>query len=327
MTATRLTAAACAAFLVGGWLTGAAAAQSYPTQPVKIVVPFPPGGPTDVTARTLSGHLAPRLGQPVIIESRPGGAGGTIGAKYVASSDPDGYTLLLALTGTLTISPAIYKNSGYDPIKSFTPVAILTSSAQVLVVNPGLPVGSLAELVAYAKANPGKISYSSPGFGTQPHLLGELLKLTTGINIVHVPYKGSAPAITDLLAGQVQMMFDSPVVMLPHVQADKLKLLAVTSPARMPQMPQTPTVAEAGFPKLTATLWAGVVAPAGTPASIVNKLNTAINETLDLPIMRTTLATLGSEPQIASSQEFAAFLKAEVQKWGEVVEAAGIRGE
>ena len=304
---------------------GAADAQPYPNRPVKLVVPFPPGGPSDVTARLVAEHLTPLLGQPVVVESRPGGAGGTIGARSVAASEPDGYTILLALTGTLTISPAIYRDSGYDPIKSFAPVALLASGGQLLTTHRALPVESLGELVAYAKSHPGKLSYASPGFGTQPHLLGELLRLTTGVDVLHVPYKGSAPAITDLLAGQVQIMFDSPSVLLPHVEANRIRLLAVTSPRRMNQVPQAPTVAEAGFPKLTATLWSGIVAPAGTPAVVVERLNAAINAALNTPTLRASLINLGAEPQPMSPQDFAAFLKAEVQTWGEVVEAAGIR--
>lgn len=300
-------------------------AQAYPSRTIKIVVPFPPGGPTDVTARLVAERLQARLGQTVIVESRPGGAGGTVGAKAVAASEPDGYTLLLALTGTLTISPAIYKNSGYDTLKSFTPVAMIGTSGQVLAVTPSLPVKTLAELVAYAKANPGKVSYASPGFGTQPHLLGELFKTTTGADVVHVPYKGSAPGVTDLLAGQVQMMFDAPTILLPHVEAGRLRGLAVTSDTRMARIAQVPTVAEAGFPKLQATLWSALVAPAGTPAAIVAKLNAAVNAELKTDAMRTSLARFAVEPEIKSPQDCASFLAAEVKKWGEVVQAANIK--
>lgn len=313
--------------LAAGLVAGAvpAAAQTYPIKPVRIVVPFPPGGPTDVTARLVAERLAARLGQPVIVENRPGGGGGTVGARYVAGAEPDGYTLLLALTGTLTISPAIYKGSGYDTLKNFAPVAMVFSGAQLLTVHPALPVSSLKELVDFAKAHPGKVSYASPGFGTQPHLLGELFKTVTGTDVVHVPYKGSAPAVTDLVAGQVQMMFDAPTSLLPHVQAGKLRALAVTSETRIAPLPQTPTVVEAGFPRLTATLWSGIVAPAGTPEAVIARLNEAINAELQTESFRESLARFGTEPAIKTPREFAAFLAAEVRKWGEVVAAANIQ--
>jgi tripartite-type tricarboxylate transporter receptor subunit TctC len=312
---------------VGGVMPtgGAAVAQSYPTRTIKIVVPFPPGGPTDVTARIFAERLQARLGQPVIVESRPGGGGGTVGAKAVASSEPEGYTLLFALTGTLTIAPAIFKNSGYDPLKSFAPVAMAATGAQVLTVHPSLPVKTVAERVAYAKANPGKVSYASPGFGTQPHLLGELLKSETGAQVVHVPYRGSAPAVTDLLAGQVQMMFDAPTTLAAHVESGKLRALSVSTDKRIARLPDTPTTAEAGFPNLAASLWGGFVAPAGTPPAVIAKLNEAINAELKTDSMRASLARFAMEPEIKTPQEFSAFIGAEVKKWAGVVNAAGIK--
>jgi tripartite-type tricarboxylate transporter receptor subunit TctC len=302
-----------------------AEAQTYPTRVVRIVVPFPPGGPTDIIARILANHLQGQFGQPVIVESRPGGAGGTVGARSVATSEPDGYTLLFALTGTLSIAPTIFKGSGYDPLKNFAPVAMVASGAQVLTVHPSLPVSSIKDLVAYAKSNPGKVSYASPGFGTQPHLLGELFKSVTGTDIVHVPYKGSAPAVTDLVAGQVQMMFDTPTTLGPHIDAGKLRPLAVTTGKRTPRLPQVPTIAEAGFGQLEATLWGGVVAPAGTPPEIVATLNKAINAGLKTEEMRASLAKFALEPDVRSPQEFGALLASEVKRWAEVVEAAGIK--
>jgi len=307
--------------------TGPLHAQSYPNRTVRIVVPFPPGGPTDVIARVVAERLQASLGETVIVESRPGGAGGTVGAKAVAASTPDGYTLLFALVGTLTIAPAIFKNSGYDPLKNFAPVAMIATGAQVLAINPSLPVKTLKELVAYAKANPGKVSYCSPGFGTQPHLLGEMFRSVTGANIVHVPYKGSAPAVTDLLAGQVQMMFDAPTTLGPHIKSGKLIGLSVSTDKRIAVLPDIPTTAEAGYPQLAATLWGGIVAPAGTPAPIIAKLNAAINAGLKSEELRANFARFALEPDIKSPEEFASFLAAEVTKWRKVVDDAGIKGQ
>jgi tripartite-type tricarboxylate transporter receptor subunit TctC len=290
----------------------AAGAENYPSRTIRIVVPFPPGGPTDVTARVIAERLQARLGNTVIVESRPGGAGGTVGAKSVASSEPDGYTLLFALVGTLTIAPAIYKNSGYDPLKNFAPVAMVATGAQVLAIHPSVPAKTLKEFVAYAKANPGKVSYCSPGFGTQPHLLGEMFRTVTGANVIHVPYKGSAPAVTDLLAGQVQMMFDAPTTLAPHIKAGKLRGLSVSTDQRISVLPDVPTTAEAGFPQLAATLWGGIVAPAGTPAPVIAKLNEAVNAELKTDAMRASLARFALTPDIKSPQEFGALLAAEV---------------
>jgi tripartite-type tricarboxylate transporter receptor subunit TctC len=272
-------------------------------------------------------RLQARLGNTVIVESRPGGAGGTVGAKSVASSEPDGYTLLFALVGTLTIAPAIYKNSGYDPLKNFAPVAMVATGAQVLAIHPSVPAKTLKEFVAYAKANPGKVSYCSPGFGTQPHLLGEMFRTVTGANVIHVPYKGSAPAVTDLLAGQVQMMFDAPTTLAPHIKAGKLRGLSVSTDQRISVLPDVPTTAEAGFPQLAATLWGGIVAPAGTPAPVIAKLNEAVNAELKTDAMRASLARFALTPDIKSPQEFGAFLAAEVKKWREVVDKAGIKAQ
>ena len=224
-------------------------AQPYPNKLIRIVAPFPPGGPTDGAARLIADRLSTVLGQTIVIDNRPGGAGGTVGVKSVASADPDGYTLLFTPPGPLVSAPAIYRNVGYDPAKAFAPVTAVFSSPQILVVNPNVPAKSMRELVAHAKANPGKVSYASPGFGTQPHLLGEMLKLITGVDMVHVPYKGSAPVLTDLIAGQVQVFFDAASFLLPHVASGKLRVLAVADERRIPQLPDTPTTVEAGFGK------------------------------------------------------------------------------
>jgi tripartite-type tricarboxylate transporter receptor subunit TctC len=315
-----LTGAAAAATL-----GGPALADTYPSRLIKIIVPFPPGGPTDVFARIIADKLSKQLKQTVIVESKPGGGGGTIGAKFVANSTPDGYTLLFALTGTLSIAPAIYKNSGYDPLKNFAPVAKIATGAQVLVVNPSVPAKTLGELVAYAKAHPGKINCASPGYGTQPHLLAELFKSVTKTNILHVPYKGSAPAIVDLLSGQVQMLFDSPASLAGHVKAGKLRALAVTTEKRASALPDVPTVVEAGYPGLLATLWGGIVAPAGTPAPVVEMLNKAINADLRTDEMRGKLVRFAMEPDPLTPAEFKTFFAEEVKKWADIVHNAGIK--
>jgi tripartite-type tricarboxylate transporter receptor subunit TctC len=229
-----------------------AASQSYPTRQITIVIPFPAGGNLEIVARPLADRLSAFLGQPVIIENRPGG---TVGTKAVANAKPDGYTLLLTPAAPLVTAPAIYKNLGYDPLKDFVPVATLFSVPHMLVVHPALPVDSMERLASYAKANPGKVSYASPGFGTQPHLLAELFRLTTGANIVHVPYKGATPAVTDILAGQVQMYFDSVALFLPHIQAGKLRALAVADDNRNNLLPGVPTTAESGFAELQGAFW------------------------------------------------------------------------
>jgi tripartite-type tricarboxylate transporter receptor subunit TctC len=303
------------------------AAQTYPVRPIKVIVPFPPGGPTDVLARLLADKLTAALGQPVVIDNRPGGAGGTVGVKAAAAAEPDGYTLLLSNVGTLTITPAIYKTLDADPLKSLTAIVLVATSPQVLVVHPSVPAASLPELVAYAKSNPGKISYASPGHGTQPHLLGEMFKSIAGADVVHVPYRGSAPAITDVLAGQVQMYFETTTVMLAHIQAGKVRALAVAGGARAPQLPSVPTTLEGGYAKLQATLWSGLMAPAGTPGPVVERLNAAVNEVLGSADMKASLAKLGADPKGGSVQFFTQFFAAEVRKWAGVVSELGIKSE
>jgi tripartite-type tricarboxylate transporter receptor subunit TctC len=314
---------------VGGILLAidATMAQPYPNRLIRMVAPFPAGGPTDGAARLIADRLSAVLGQTIVVENRPGGAGGTVGAKSVVSAEADGYTLLFTPPGPLVTAPAIFKNVGYDPAKAFAPVASIFSSPQILVVNPAVPVKSMQELVAYAKANPKKVSYASPGFGTQPHLLGEMLKLMTGVNIAHVPYKGSAPVLTDLIAGQVQMFFDTASFLIPHVQSGKLRALAVADAQRIAQLPDVPTTIEAGFGKLQATFWTGVLVPAGTPAEIIERLNAAINEVMKSKALAETLVKLTATPRIGSPQDFATFLAAERARWTEIITAANIRAD
>jgi tripartite-type tricarboxylate transporter receptor subunit TctC len=299
-------------------------AQTYPDRPIKIVVPFPAGGPNDVMARLIAQALSTGFAQPVIVENRVG-ATGMIGTKAVAAATPDGYTLLFGNTNVLAVSPAVNRNLGYDPIRSFVPVASVATTDLVLAINAAFPSKSVEDLVAYAKANPGKVNFSSQGVGSIGHMTGEMFKLRTGVDIVHVPYAGTAPSLTDLMAGQVQMTFDAPVGVLPLVRAGKLRVLAVTGANRDPQAPELPTLIESGLRDVVAVSFFGVVAPAGTPASIVNKLNVAINQSLSSPDMQSGFAKLALQPKIGSPQDFSAFIAAEVQKWSSVANTAGIK--
>jgi len=297
----------------------------YPMRPITVIVPFPPGGNSDIVVRSLAERLSLVFGQPVIVDNRPGGAGGTVGAKAVANATPDGHTLLFTSPGPLVTAPLIYKNLGYDPFKSFAPIATIFSTPQMLVVNPAVPVESMEQLASYTKANPGKISFASPGFGTQPHLLGEMFKLITGTNIVNVPYKGAPQAVTDLLAGQVQMYFDTVALFLPHIKAGKLKALAVADEMRSASLPNVPTTTESGFAILQATFWAGMVAPIGTPANIIDKLNTSINDFLRSPEIEASLANFDAKPKIGSPADFSKFWRNETEKWTHVITSTGIK--
>lgn len=304
-----------------------ASAEPYPSKLIKMVLPFPAGGPTDGAARLIADRLSASLGQTIVIENRPGGAGGTVGVKSVAAAEPDGYTLLFTPPGPLVSAPALYKNLGYDPVKAFVPIASVFSSPQVLVVNPSVPAGSMRELIEYARANPGKVSYASPGFGTQPHLLGEMLKLIGKVNMVHVPYKGSAPVLADLIAGQVQVFFDTATFLLPHLESGRLRALAVADEERSAQLPSVPTTVESGFPELQASFWIGVLAPAGTPVPIVTRLNAAINEVVRSKEMAATLTKLSARPRTGTPEQFAAFMAAERTKWTAIINEAHIRAE
>jgi tripartite-type tricarboxylate transporter receptor subunit TctC len=302
-------------------------ASTYPNRPIKVVIPFPAGGPTDGMARIISDRLGAVLGQIIIIENRGGGAGGSVGAKVVAAADPDGYTILLTPGGSLTTGPAVHKNIGYDPAKVFVPVGQLIETPLIVCAHVDLPVRSLADVVAYAKANPGKISWGSQGFGTAPHLVGELFKLEAGINIVHVPYRGTAPMLAAIVAGEVQLVADPMTTSLVHIQSGRLRAIASAGAERTPKLPDVPTTAEAGFPKLDSPFWLGVVAPAGTPPEIIAKLNAAFRESLAVPETRARLATLGAEIKIGSPQEFGRMLAKERDLWIGLVQAANITVE
>src|SRR5262245_32406226 len=306
---------------LGSLAAGQTAAQPYPNRPIKMVVPFAPGG-ADVIARLVADHLTASMGQPVVIENRPGGAGGTVGTKFVTTAEPDGYTLTLASPGPITVAPAVHKNLDYDPIKQLAPVAMIATAPIVLVVNPDVPAKTVAEFVTHAKANPGRINFASPGFGTSSHLFGELLKQRTGVEIVHVPYRGATPAIADLLAGQVQLFIDNVRNVQSFIQAGKLRALAVTSERRYPEMPDLPTMTEAGVEGFVGSYWNGVLVPAGTPAPIIDKLNAVINEGLRSRDIHASLVRLGMQPKVGSSQDFAAMIAAEYQRWAAIARAA-----
>ena len=311
-----------AAVLFGLSAAGPATAQSFPDRPIKLIVPFPAGGSVDAMARLVAQQLSAKLG-PVVVENRPG-AGATIGAKAVAMADPDGYTLLFGSAGSLCVAPALYSHAGYDPIKSFTPVTTISLLPPVFVVGPDVPTKSIQEFVAYAKANPGKLNYGS-ALGTPPHLSGALFKARAGIDVTYIPYKGAAQSVSDLLAGQTHFSIDSLTSYYPLIKDGKVRALAVASAQRWPGLPDVPTMIESGYPGLALDAWVGVVAPAGTPAEIVNKLNAAINESLRSAEMDQALRNLSAIPKVGSPQDFAAFLAVEVPKWAEMVKISGAK--
>jgi tripartite-type tricarboxylate transporter receptor subunit TctC len=322
---TLLLASLCAGWTMHGLAQAHAQSQAYPNKPIRMIVPFPAGGPTDAMARIVSDRFGTVLGQSIVVENRGGGAGGSIGAKVVASAEPDGYTILIWPGGPLTTGPAVYKDIGYDPSKVFTPVAHLMESPEIMSVHPDVPAKTVAELVAYAKANSGKLTWGSQGFGTSPHLLAELFKLETGVNILHVPYRGTAPLLAAIVAGEVQVCVDPTTTSLPHILAGTLRPLAVTSKERASKLPDVPTMVEAGFPKLLDTFWIGVVAPAGTRHEIIDKLNAAFRDSLAQPQTRARLADLDAEIRIGTPAEFGKMLAEELAKWNSVVEAANIK--
>jgi tripartite-type tricarboxylate transporter receptor subunit TctC len=306
-------------------LTASALAQTYPNRPVRIIVPTPAGGPVDVMARVLANALPPFLGQNVIVENRAG-AGNTLGSRTAAAAEPDGYTLLASAASGLIMSPMIYKTAGYDET-SFAPIALVTETPQVLVAHPAAPFRTVGELVAYAKANPGKLNYSTGGAGTLPHLTAELFKQLTGTDIVHVPYKGGGPALTDVVGGQVQLTFDTLGTSLQLIRAGQLKPLAVSNPTRLPELPVVPTMPELGYPSINSGAWVALLAPRGTPAAIIARLNRATNDALQAPTMRDVLARLGAEPRGGTPEDLARHMKAEREKWGPIVASLGLKEE
>ena len=298
--------------------------QAYPAKPIRLVVPFPAGGTTDILARAVGQKLTEAWGQPVVVDNRPG-AGGNIGAELVAKAAPDGYTLLMGTVGTHAINASLYAKMPYDHIKDFAPVILVAGVPNVLVVNPAVPVNSVQELIAYAKANPGRLNFASSGSGTSIHLSGELFKVMAGVQMTHIPYKGSAPALQDLIGGQVQLMFDNLPSALPQIKGGKLRALAVTSATRAAALPDVPTVAEAGLPGFEASSWFGVLAPAGTPVAIIARLNAEIAKWLASPEAREKLASQGANAAGGSPEDFAKHIAAETAKWQKVVKESGAK--
>jgi tripartite-type tricarboxylate transporter receptor subunit TctC len=302
-------------------LPTAAAADDFPDKPIRLIVPFGPGGPPDVAARIIGAYLSDHLG-PVVVENHIG-AGGTLAARAVASSPPDGYTLLAATAGSLAISPQLYKDAGIDPVKAFAAVALVSSAPLVIAINPSIPAHSVRELVAYAKANPGKLNYGAV-IGTPPHMCGEMFKHITGANIEFVPYKTAAQATIDVLAGQMNMTFEGTTAIVPHIKSGEVRALAVTSPTRIPEIPDVPTMDELGYLGMPPDSWQAIVAPAGTPPAVVAKINKVVNEGLATPELQNKLKQLGGEPQPRSVEEFSAFIADQYKRWGEVIRITGV---
>ena len=305
-------------------LPSVAAAQAWPNRPVTLVVPFPAGSTTDIAGRIAGNELAKRVNQQVVIDNR-GGAGGLVGAEYVAHAAPDGYTLLLGTISSHSIVPHMYSKMPYDPIGDFTPIALFGAIPSVLVVNPQLPIHSVKELAAYAAAHPDKLNYGSSGGGTTAHLAGALFGTRTGTRVVHVPYRGGAQAITDLLRGDVAFMFYQYITMVPHIAEGKLRALAVTSPARLPALPDLPTMAEAGVSDFEVTAWLAFYGPARLPPEIVVKVNAIAQEIMASPAVRESLGAQGIEPVTSSPEALLAFNKAELARWAKVVQESGAK--
>jgi tripartite-type tricarboxylate transporter receptor subunit TctC len=303
-------------------LAATASAQEYPIKPIRLIVPFAPGGPTDIMSRAISERITSRLGQQLVIDNRAG-AGGSIGSEIAAHSAPDGYTMLLGHIGTHAINVSLYTRTGYDPVKDFAPITMIATLPLGLWVNASVPAGSVKELVALAKAKPGSLNFGSAGSGGPTHMAGEMLKAMAHVDIVHVPYKGNAASLTDLVAGRVQMMFSNLLTASPHARAGKLRGLAVTSARRSPQAPELPTVAESGVPGYDLTPWYGVLFPAGTPRAIVMRLNREIGGILTAPEMADRFRAQGIDLVTSTPEAFAALIKSEIPKWRKVVKDSG----
>lgn len=301
-------------------------AQDYPVKPLRFIAPNLPGGPTDILARLIGQKLAESMGQPVVVENRAG-AGGNIGTEVAAKTPPDGYTLITGNNATFGANVSLYKNLGFDPVKDFAPIALVGTQPNILVVNPSLPVTSVKELIALAKARPRELNYAGSGMGAAAHLSAELFNNMAGVSIVHIPYKSAAPALIDLIAGQSQLMFATSLSVIPHIKSRKLRALAVTNAKRSKLMPELPTISEAGVPGFEATTWHGVLTTGGTPAAIVNKLNAEINRILQMQDVRDRLGALGAEIIGGTPREFADHIQREIPKWAKVIKDAGVRLE
>ncbi len=324
----RLAAHSSVALIIAAVLTAtdahAQSAQTYPSRPVRWIVPFAPAGPTDLMSRAVAEKVSQRLGQQFVVDNRPG-AGGNIGAEVVAKSAPDGYTLMIGHVGTHAINVTLYPKLAFDPVRDFTPITLIATLPLALILHPSVPAKNVKELIAHAKAHPGQLNFASAGNGGPTHLTGELLKTSAGIDIVHVPYKGNAAALIDLVAGRVQMMFSNMLTSMPHVRAGKLRAIAISSPKRSPQAPDLPTIADSGVPGFSAVPWYGVLGPAGLPRPIVAKLNSEISQAIALPDMHERFVAQGIDLQSSTPEQFAALIKSEVVKWRKVVRDAGAK--
>jgi len=309
---------------LAGAVPAAGHAQAYPTRPIRLVVPFPPGGSLDVVARAIGQKLTAAWGQHVVVDNRPG-AGGNIGADLVAKSAPDGYTILEGALSTHAVNVSLYGKLPYDPVKDFAPITLVATTPNVLVLNSAFPVNSVPELIAYAKAHPGALSFGSGSNGSAGHLAGELFKTEAGVDMVHVPYKGGAPALQALLAGDTQLMFDNLANSTPQLKAGKLKALAVTTAKRSPLAPELPTLAETGLPGFDIYTWWGFMAPAGTPADIIAKWNAEVTRILGTPEMKAFFAQQGAEPAPTSPDQFAALIKSEIPKYARIIKDSGAK--
>lgn len=299
-------------------------AQPYPSKPVKLIVPFPPGGVPDLVARVIAQGLSPGQGQPVLVDNRAGGAG-TVGMEAGARSPADGYTLVLGSTGTLASAPALYPGLGYDPIKSFAPISLLTNAPYVVVVHPSVPASSLRELIDVAKSKPGQLNFGSAGSGGPPHIAGEMFKTAAGVDLVHVPYKGLPTAVTDLLTGRIEIMFNQLAPFLPHIRAGKLRALAVAAPDRVSQLRGVPTASEAGLPGYDVSIWFGLLAPSGTPGNVVAGLNAEVLKALATKEVKDSLTAQGFEPTGSTPEQFSAHIVSETEKWSGAIKASGAK--
>lgn len=305
-------------------LAAAQPAAPYPAKPIRVIVPVPGGGTPDVVARMVTPGLSAQLGQPLIVDNRPG-AGGLIGAELAARATPDGYTLLLSSPGPLTIVPHLQKSISYDPVRDFQPIGLISSGPFLLITHPSVPAKSVKELIALAQAQPGKLNYASAGNGTANHLAMELFKSMAGVNLTHVPYKGAPQAVSDVLAGHMNMMFNSIAPALPHIKAGRMRLLGVASARRSPQLPDVPTISEAGVPGYEAVSWFGLLAPAKTPRPVIARLNEALLKVVRAPETKAQFESQGADPAGSSPEEFAAYIRSESAKYAKVVKASGAR--
>ena len=303
-----------------------ALAQAYPTKPVKLIVPFPPGGPTDIVGRIVASKLSDALGQQFVVENRAG-AGGTVGSEVASQASADGYTLLYGSTSTLAMAPSLYRKLAYDPRKSFAPISMVSSGPMLVAVNASVPANTLAELIALAKDKPGSLNYASAGNATPPHLAAEMFKSMAGVSLVHVPYKGGGPMVTDALGGQIQVVLGDQANLMPHVQTGKLRALAVATTKRSANAPAIPTIAESGLPGFDATAWQGLVGPVGMNPDVIKKINEAFNKVMTTPAVHDKLVAGGLEPMGGTPQQFGRFIDAEITKWTKIAKDVGVKAE